>query len=139
MTSNQLPLLRRLSREELGKNRLYKFAGKIYHDGLIGTKTRLAYRTRYLIKKFDKKHVSRTILFHPDKPNYSQVLYKICNTLGCKMTSSSKSQPDLVVAFQDTTRRAHSPAFAELSANHYVVNVHCDDISKVRVEEVFHE
>lgn len=152
MNRNQLPLLRRaptiirdfrpsrqLSRRELEKTRIYKFAGKIYHDGLIGTKVRFEYRTLYLIKKLDNKNVSRTILFHPDKPDYSQVLYKICNTLGCTMTSSINSQPDLIVAFQDTTKRPSSPLLAEIASDRYVVNQCCDDISKVKVEDVFRE
>ena len=143
MNSNQRPLIRRapgqLSREELGKNRIYKFAGKIYHDCLIGTKIRIKYRTLCLIKRFGKENANKTILFHPDKPDYSQVLYKICNTLGCAMTSSLKAQPDLIVAFQDTTKRAHSPILAEIAASNYVVNQSCDDISKVKVEAVFRQ
>jgi hypothetical protein len=139
MSSNELPLLSRLSKEEIEKTRIYKFAGKIYHDGLIGTKVRVEYRALYLIKKLDKKTVTRTILFYPEKPGYDQVLYKICNTLGCAMTSSITPQPDLVVAFQDATKRAYSPFLTEIAANNYVVNQYCDDISKVRVEDVFSE
>ncbi|OBF40820.1 hypothetical protein A5724_07135 [Mycobacterium sp. ACS1612] len=127
------------AREELGKIRIYKFAGKIYHDYLVGTKIRIKYRTICVIKRFGKENANKTILFYPDKPNYSQVLYKICNTLGCKMTSSLKAQPDLIVAFQDTTRRAHSSVLAEIAANNYVVNEGCDDISKVKVEAVFRQ
>lgn len=151
MNNNQLPLskraptlirdfgpTRKLSREELGKTRIYRFAGKIYHDGLIGTRIRLEYWTRYLIGKFDKENVSRTILFYPDKPDYSQVLYKICSALRCKMTSSLGSEPNLIVAFQDTTKRAHAPLLAEIAASNFVVNQYCDDISKTKVEDVFH-
>jgi hypothetical protein len=139
MSGNQLPLLSRLSKEELEKTRIYKFVGKIYHHGLIGTKIRFEYRMLYVMKRFDKKTVSRTILFHPDKPDYSQVLYKICNTLGCAMTSSIKSQPDLVVAFEDTTKRSYNAALTEIGGNNYVVNQCCDDISKVKVEDVFRD
>jgi hypothetical protein len=139
VTNSQLSQRVKFAREELGKNPLYKFAGMIYHDGVIGTKIRLEYRIRYLIKKFDSKTVNRTVLFHPDKPDYSHVLYKICHGLGCTTTSSTASRADLVVAYEDTTKRSLSPALAELSAHHRVVNLHCDDISKVRVEEVFRE
>jgi hypothetical protein len=152
MNSNQLSLLKRaptfirdfrpnssLSRQALEKTRIYKFAGKIYHRGLIGTKVRLEYRTLYLSKKLDSRNVSKTILFYPDKPDYSQVLYKICNNLGWAMTSSIRSQPDLIVAFQDTTKRAHSPILTELGADNYIVNQGCDDISKVKVEDVFRD
>jgi len=127
------------SREELGKIPIYRFAGRIYHHWLIGTKVRLEYRTIYLLKKFDKKSVRKTILFLPDKPDYSQVLYKICSTLGYPMTSSVASRPDLVIAFQDVTKRAYSATLAEIAAAGYVVNQYCDDISKVKVEEVFRE
>jgi hypothetical protein len=141
MTSDQLPLIRRargqLSREELGKNRIYKFAGRIYFQYWIGTKVRIKYRTLYIIKTFGKENASRAILFYPDKPDHRQVLYRICNILGCRITSSLKSEPDLVFAFEDTTRRAHSPILAEIAASNYVVNLTCDDISKVKVEAVF--
>lgn len=141
--SNQLPLSRRVprqfAREELGKNRIYKLAGKIYHDGVIGTKIRIKYRTLCLIKRLDKGTANRTILCHPDKPDYSQVLYKICNLLGYRVTSSLKFQPDLIVAFQDITKRAHSPILAEIAADNFVVNQSCDDISKVKVEDVFRQ
>jgi hypothetical protein len=128
-----------LSRQALEKTRIYKFAGKIYHRGLIGTKVRVEYRMRYLRKKLDSRHVSKTILFYPDKPDYSQVLYKICNSLGWAMTSSIKSRPDLIVAFQDTTKRAYSPILSKLAEDNYVVNKGCNDISKVKVEDVFRD
>ena len=129
----------RFSREELGKNRIYKFFGKIYHDYFIGTKIRLEYRRAYLAKKFDKNNVSRTILFHPDKPDYSQVLYKVCNILGYTITSSIKSDPDLIIAFQDVTRRDHSHILSQIAADNYVVNQGCNDISKMKVEDVFRD
>jgi hypothetical protein len=127
------------SRDELGKTRIVKFAGKIYHHYLIGTKVRIEYRIRYLVKRFDSRSVGRTVLFCPDKPDYTQVLYKICNSVGYAMTSSVGPAPDLVVAFQDVTKRADSPELLELAANGYVVNQHCDDISKIKVEDVFLE
>jgi hypothetical protein len=139
MNTDRLPFIQRLSREELGKNRVYRFAGKIYHDGIIGTIVRLEYRMRYLTKRIRKGSVRAVILFHPDKPDYSQVLYKICNSLGCAMTSSTGTQPDLIIAFQDTTRRPYSPLLAEIAADNFVVNERCDDVSKVKVEEVFQE
>jgi hypothetical protein len=130
---------RPLSRQDLENTRIYKFAGKIYHRGLIGTKTRLEYRTRYLRKKFDRTTLSKTILCYPDKPDHSEVLYKICNTLGWKITSSINSRADLIIALQDTTKRDSSPILTELAAGNQVVNQDCDDISKVKVEDVFRE
>jgi hypothetical protein len=152
MSSNQLSLLKRapafikdfrsgssLSRQALEKTRIYKFAGKIYHRGYLATKVRLKFRTRYLIKRLDSRNVAKTILFYPDKPDCSQVLYKICNNLGWVMTSSIKSHPDLIVAFQDTTKRVDGPVLTKLAADNYVVNRGCDDISKVKVEDVFRD
>jgi hypothetical protein len=43
------------------------------------------------------------------------------------------------MAFEDVTKRPHHPLLAELSVDHFVVNLRCNDISKTRVEEVFRE
>lgn len=118
---------------------IYRLLGRIYHDGVIGTKVRIDYRTRSWIRRSGRQSPKRTILFHPDKPNYSQVLYKVCHNLGCAITSSTRAQPDLIVAFEDVTKRTHSALLTEISTRHFVVNQRCDDISKVRVEETFRE
>jgi hypothetical protein len=130
---------RLLSREELGENRVYKFAGRVYHHWLIGTKVRITYRTIYLFRKLGQKAPGKTILFYPDKPDYSQVLYKICNVSGYAMSNSVESRSDLIIAFQDVTRRADDEVLTELAASTPVVNQYCDDISKTRVEEVFRD
>lgn len=139
---NSIKELRRtgqLSREDIENTRIYKLAGKIYHRGLIGSRIRLEYRMRYLSSRLAGNGVDRTVLCYPDKPDYSQVLYKICNFLGCKLTDSVTSRPDLIIAFEDTTKRAHSPVLAEFAAGSRVVNQDCDDISKVKVENVFRD
>lgn len=123
--------------KELREHPAYKFSGKIYHDRILGTIIRVKYRTKYLRKKFEKDHRAATILFHPDMPDYSQVLYKICNSLGITMTSKMTTRPDVVVSFEDVTKRGHNPLLAELSDHHFVVNQHCNDISKTKVEEIF--
>ncbi len=123
--------------EELQEHPAYKFAGKIYHDRIIGTMVRIRYRTKYLRKRFERDHQAATILFHPDRPDYSQILYKICNSLGLTITSSATTRPDVVVSFEDVTKRQHNAVLTELSDNHFVVNQHCNDISKTKVEEIF--
>lgn len=125
--------------EELDKDPAYKFAGKIYHDRILGTIVRVKYRTKNIRKRLQKGHQSVTVLFLPDRPDYSHVLYKICNSLGVTMTTSAVSEPDVVVAFEDVTKRSHNQLLAELSADHFVVNQHCSDISKTKVEEAFRE
>lgn len=125
--------------EELDKNRFYKFAGMIYHDHVLGTLIAVRYRTRYLRKKLDKNHPRTTILLLPDKPDHSHILYKICNSLGLTMSSSTASRPDVVMAFEDVTKRRHHDVLTALSAEHFVVNQRCNDISKTKVEQVFRE
>lgn len=125
--------------DELDNDPAYKFAGKIYHDQILGTITKIKYRTKYLRKRYQKDHQSATVLFLPDRPEYSHILYKICNSLGLTVTTSVYTQPDLVVAFEDVTKRSQSPLLAELSTDHFIVNFHCSDISKTKVEEVFRE
>ncbi|MGP4053819.1 hypothetical protein ACTWP6_03180 [Mycobacterium sp. 4D054] len=125
--------------EDLERHPVYKFAGKIYHDQILGTMIRIKYRTKNLRKRFEQDHRPTTILFHPDKPDYSQILYKISHSLGLTMTSRTATRPDVVVSFEDVTKRRHNPLLAELSNHHFVVNQHCNDISKTKVEQVFRE
>jgi hypothetical protein len=125
--------------EEFQKSWAYRSAGKIYHDLVLGTIIKLRYRTYYFKSRFGRNSSNKTVLFYPDKPNYSHVLYKVYNLLGCAITSSTKSRPDLVVAFEDTTRRASNPILDEMGVDRYIVNKYCDDISKMKVEEVFAE
>lgn len=128
-----------LLQEEFQKSRFYKYVGKIYHDLLLGSMIRLRYRGIFLAKKLDGGHLAKTILFHPSKPGYSEVLYKVCNSLGYAITTATDSRPDLVIAYEDVTERGPSSVLAELAGDHHVVNHRCHDISKVRVEAVFHD
>jgi hypothetical protein len=125
--------------EELKQSQIYRSAGKIYHDDLLGTAIRIEYKAICLTQKFNRSTPGRTVLFYPDRPAYSHTLYKVCNILGCVITSSIKIHPDLVVAFEDVTKRENSPVLNDLAAHHFVVNRHCGDISKVKVEKVFRE
>jgi hypothetical protein len=124
--------------EKLQKGSIYRLAGKAYYEGSIGT-IKIRYGMLYLIRKFDKGTPNKAVLFYPDKPRYNQTLYKICKLLGYRMTSSLQPKPDLVVAFKDTTRRLDDPILKGIAATHYVVNEHCNDVSKVKVEHVFQE
>jgi hypothetical protein len=125
--------------EQVKESHVYKFAGKVYHDYVFGTAVRIKFRTIFLVERFGRHKPVRTVLFYPDRPAYSQTLYKVCNILGCKMTSSTRAKPDLVVAFEDVTKRSAISILEELNAKHYVVNKNCHDISKLRVEHVFGE
>ncbi|MGE2836535.1 hypothetical protein [Mycobacterium sp. SMC-4] len=117
----------------------YKFAGRIYHDYLLGTLVRIRYRSINLRKRLSGQNPVKTVLFYPDKPGYADVLYKVCNSMGYTMTSASDSQPDLVIAYEDVTERAPSRTLTELAASHFVLNRRCHDIGKVNVERAFQE
>ncbi|KWX56724.1 hypothetical protein [Mycobacterium sp. NAZ190054] len=128
-----------LLKEALQQTRAYRFAGMIYHDYVLGTLTRIKYTRRYNARRNHDGTPRRTILFHPEKPGHSEVLYKICKTLGYSITDSPAQVPDLVVAYEDVTNRAHNELLAGFAVDRPVVNIRCDDISKVRVETVFQE
>ena len=80
---------------------------------------------------------SKTILFYPEKPKNFHILYKICHKLGYKITNDPHSNADLVIYFEDKTKREEDSSLVNLSKKYNIINLNCKDISKQRVDKVF--
>jgi hypothetical protein len=78
------------------------------------------------------------ILFYPGPPPPSgAAIFKICLRRGYVMTTDVREPFDLVVKWHNTTFSPRDNTLAALAAQHHVLNVECEDISKTRVGEVF--
>ncbi len=89
----------------------------------------------FLKAKFTNSIKSRTILFYPDKPLPTYLIYQVVHYLGYRMTININQKSDLVVAWQDRTFREHWPPLNEINARQPVLNLFCTDISKTKVEQ----
>lgn len=83
--------------------------------------------------------ISKTMLFYPEAPKSFHTLYKICHFLGWKIITNPNMEADIRIFFEDTTHRKECPILTELHKTHEVLNIHCTDISKEYVDEVFEE
>ncbi|MFP5310006.1 MAG: hypothetical protein ACLGIR_10575 [Actinomycetes bacterium] len=78
-----------------------------------------------------------TVLFHPNLPTEWHIAWKLTAAAGYRITNDPTD--DVVAAFRwfDTTVWESDDVLADLAARVPVVNLHCEDISKSRVNEVF--
>jgi len=77
------------------------------------------------------------ILFYPGPPRPGAAIFKICLRRGYLTTTDVRERFDLVVKWHKTTFSPRDDALAALTAQHQVLNVECEDISKTRVGQVF--
>lgn len=73
------------------------------------------------------------ILFYPDKPVNAYTIFLICEKLEYKIVLDPKQSYDIAMAWHDTTFRN----IRYLENLHDVINKDCNDISKVKVDEIF--
>lgn len=98
----------------------------------LGVTDKIVQTMRYLRAGFKTK----TILTFPDKPEPGSVLSKICHLLGYRVTQDTATAADVIINWEDCTiRRAYSVLEA-LSEKQPVLNIHCKDISKRKVDEI---
>jgi len=102
-------------------------------------KTFLAGKKAYYRARRRPGHEPKTILFYPEPPKTFHTLYKICHYLGWKIITNPKKQSDLCIFFEDATYRKEYPVLVERNKTQHVINLHCTDISKNHVDEVFEE
>jgi len=81
----------------------------------------------------------KTILFYPELPWEHSMVLHICLVLGYKITSNIHGKYDLAFRWKDATFARPEPALHQLAQTRPVINLHCRDISKSRVDQVFHE
>ncbi len=81
----------------------------------------------------------KKILFYPDFPYRKAAIYQICLFLGYDVTNNPQENFDLAIKWQRyQTFFAKEPILTQWSEqNNYVVNLHCQDISKLLVNQVF--
>ncbi|MBP9749830.1 MAG: oligosaccharide flippase family protein [Candidatus Pacebacteria bacterium] len=101
--------------------------------------TYLIARRTYLAYLFRNGFRRKTILCYPDLPQWYHILYKICPHIGFRITNNPNTPADIYMRFEDTTVGVAYPALTNLATKHPVLNLHCIDISKAHVEEVFNE
>ncbi len=99
----------------------------------------LRFKLRYMLALVRNGFKRNTILFYPDSPQVWHILYRMCHSLGYRISNDPESPFDLAIAFCDTTTRKNDATLQHLSLKHTVVNLRCADISKEHVEEVFTE
>ena len=102
-------------------------------------RTIIWYNILYFRALFKHGFKRKVILFYPENPRMWHILYLICKSLGYSMTNDPNAHFDIAMAFKDTTVRAKDPALEDLNKKYAVLNGHCDDISKARVNKVFAE
>lgn len=77
----------------------------------------------------------RTIVVYPDFPSKKTTIFKIARKLGYRLTNKPLNHADIVIYFDDiTSAEANLPT--ELVKDRNVVNIHCTDISKVKVDQI---
>jgi hypothetical protein len=89
---------------------------------------------------------NKTILFYPNEPLDFHIMWKILRFLGHRITSDPQKQCDLAFRWWrgfDGNPFAPQKTFPQLRANGpngiRVLNIHCTDVSKTRVNSVFEE
>lgn len=96
----------------------------------------LSFKARFCAAYLANGCKSKTVLSFPHRPEPDAVLYKICHSLGFRITDDVKRKADLIINWEDCTFRRPNAALEELDKRRPVLNLRCRDISKRKVEEV---
>jgi len=81
----------------------------------------------------------RTILFYPEFPVFKTEINKVLMGSRFNVTNNPNQPFDLVVCWQDETFRKPLHHLAKLAGRAPVINRYCTDISKRKVDRVFHK
>lgn len=81
----------------------------------------------------------KNALFYPEYPDKRAAICKVLSALGYNITNNPKRKFDIAFYWEDTTFRKESQFLQSLSKKCRVINLRCLDISKRKVEAVFHE
>jgi hypothetical protein len=105
------------------------FPKKILEDTL--------YRIYWLINYFKNGKQIKTALFYPQFPSKSTVLHKAFRKLNFNITNNPHKTHSVVIFWVDWTYREPDAKILELAKTGKIVNLHCNNISKTYVDEVF--
>lgn len=86
---------------------------------------------RFLLKK------RKQVLFYPDVPWESSMLYQICLILRWRISNNTARTFDLAVKWKPTTHSKPDAKLVELANHHRIINICCNDISKSHVDLEF--
>ncbi len=100
-------------------------------------KALIGYRSRFVRLWIRNGFRARTILFHPEYPHKKTILFKICREAGFNISTRPDRPFDLAIAWENVTWRDMNPDLDRIAAGERVLNLHCRDISKSHLGEVF--
>ncbi len=95
------------------------------------------YRIYWLINYLKNGKQIKTALFYPQFPSKSTVLHKAFRYLNFNITNNPDKIHSIVIFWYDWTFSEPDAQILELAKTKKVVNLHCNDISKSYVDEVF--
>lgn len=85
-----------------------------------------------------KKPETPKILFYPQLPGWKTAIHQILMNLGVGLTDNPSDNFTMAIFWEDKTFRRKRGKLEELNGTK-VINYHCTDISKEKVEEVFEQ
>ncbi|WP_242928753.1 hypothetical protein [Pontibacter vulgaris] len=135
MGNNFLPTLKKSVLERLDKNpTFYKYHRQyqISCDNLM-----FSFLSRKIKRK--QKESLKVALFYPEGPRNRSMLRKLLAILGYEVTTNLSDAYSFAVFWIDDTFKEYVPKLEAVAAEQHVLNYHCTDISKERVNEVLEE
>jgi hypothetical protein len=99
----------------------------------------MAFLCRFVYLYIRNGFRTKTILFYPDMPYRKAAIYRMMMLTNFNITNNPRRKFDLAINWQDVTKRTHDQFIKNLSQKTRVVNFHCTDISKEKVEDIFAE
>lgn len=97
----------------------------------------LIYHSRNSLANFIAGGNAKTILFYPEFPDWHSDLHSIVFFSPYRITSNPKEKFQYLLNWEDTTFKTRDNVLERLIMKYNAMNLHCTDISKVKVEEVF--
>lgn len=79
------------------------------------------------------------LLLYPHFPTASNKITDLCQDLGIDMVNDISKGFDIVMSWNNETTYTHGAIMQGLHENHNVINYRCNDVSKIKVDEVFSE
>ena len=116
-------------------NRIYQYnLSTLSEHGILNLIQNISATTQKILRK-DKKRV----LFYPDFPYLKATIYQICLLLGYDVTSNPNQEFDLAIKWKRYETFAENDEILSRLLNHQVrvLNINCEDVSKIKVDQLF--
>jgi hypothetical protein len=97
------------------------------------------YRIRWIRNYYRNDKQIRTVLFYPQFPSKSTVLYKILKKLHFNITNNPDKVRSLAIYWEDVTVRSANQRIWQISQTEKVINLNSLNISKSVVDNIFEE